>query len=186
MQPGLAPFLVVAAYAPPSVQAWRRGRPQGVSLVRERVLHLVRVHPGLPVGVVGDRLGISVGTLHYHLAALVRHGLIETRKRGRRRLVFPTEVDADPRVVAALALLRGHTCAAIARDIARHAPTELLEIIARVGGSPRAVYYHVKSLRECGLISSALAFRYRQLAPTPLLQMLLERLDREEADAGSA
>lgn len=45
---------------------------------------LVRAgEPGLSVGVLGERLGITGSTLSHHIAALVRAGLVAQARQGR-------------------------------------------------------------------------------------------------------
>ncbi|MEO0620834.1 MAG: metalloregulator ArsR/SmtB family transcription factor [Pseudomonadota bacterium] len=59
------------------------GAPQRLAILR----CLVRAGPtGLPVGALGDRLGVAPSTLSHHISALVRADLIGQRREGRSLL----------------------------------------------------------------------------------------------------
>lgn len=153
---------------------------------RERIIELARTAPGLHVSEIIKRTQLAAGTVGYHLLRLEAEGVIRTLVAGRRRLVFLAsdartfDTDAD-----AMSLLRGKTALAVAEALSQTAPTSMLRLVTRLHESPRAVYYHVKRLREAGLVISTSPTRYRELAPAPQLRVLLARLSRERVGGES-
>ena len=137
--------------------------------VRRQILDLVARQPGLPVGELQALLGVGWGTLHHHLRKLEDADLIHTSLVGRRRLVHLGRDDPH----AGLAILRGRTARRIAETIASHPAISITDVARLTGGSPRAVYYHVKRLVEAGLVATEGQTRYARLAPTPLLPPML-------------
>lgn len=166
------------------IAALRSGRSiheHGGRTTRERIHDLVAQRPGLPVGEITRRLALSPGTMYYHLFRLVRDGDIATQVIGRRRLVFPSKVGrADPIPLEALALVRGQTMRRVARAIVDAPGASVGELADRSGDSPRSVYYHIKQLRDAGLVTTSTARRYRGIAPTSALTRAMDVLD--EAD----
>jgi len=140
---------------------------------RQRLLSLVHSQPGIPVGELARRLDVRTGTLHYHLHRLELDGSILTCREGRRRLVFPASDALEGAHVRALGLLRGRTTQSVAEAILKNPGVSLLGVMKLVDETPRTVYYHVKRLREAGLISSASSTRYRDLRAAPLLEPAL-------------
>lgn len=136
-----------------------------------RILQLVHEHPGLPVGEIQKRLQLSSGTVYYHLERLEAAGEIETRTAGRRRLVFPATT--TPRDAQAQGILRGATSRHIAQHILQNPGVSTADLLAHTGETPRALYYHLKQLREARLITSTSPTRYRDLRPTEKLRAML-------------
>lgn len=153
-----------------------------------KILQIVQHAPGLPIGEIIHRSGLGAGTVYYHLHRLEEKGVIKTAAAGRRRLVFPAVLAENrDRDALALSILRGRTCYAVAAAIRNRPNVSILDIILQLRQSPRAVYYHVKRLREAGLLKSSSATRYRNLSPGPDLSRLLEQVEAGgtlENDAG--
>lgn len=147
----------------------------------KEILDLVRKTPGLPVGELVKRLGLGSGTIHYHLERLADQRLIRTVVAGRRRLVFPVDRDADARDAKALSLVRGRTSRLVAEAILAQPTCSIVDVVNATGESARAVYYHVKLLKNAGLVLSASSKRYRALKAAPHLASILAR-SREDAE----
>lgn len=146
-----------------------------------RVLASIRKFSGSPVGRFIEDSELAAGTVHYHLERLEKRGIIRTVVVGRRRLVFlasDVALQMDPE---ALAILRGRTARAIAHSILAQEDISISALVASVAGSPRAVYYHVKRLRELGLLAADAPRRYRGLSPTPKLRLLFAQIESTEA-----
>lgn len=139
--------------------------------VRRQVLDVVARHPGLPVGELQAMVGVGWGTLHHHLKKLEEAGLVRTVSVGRRRIVHLAGAGAHE----GFALLRGRTARTVARAIVQNPGIGIADLARLSGGSPRAVYYHVKRLAEAGLVTSGGNTRYAHLsAAEPLPRILRE------------
>lgn len=141
------------------------------------MLALVASHPGLTVGEIARRLSIRNGTLFYHLQRAEADGHVTTRTDGRRRLVFPAGASLEDAKVRALNLLRGETALEVARAVADAPGISLFKLFAELDTAPRTVYYHVKRLRDAGIIVSAGRRRYHELRPSAILLEVLKTLE---------
>lgn len=161
----------------------RPGRPPAGSQVdtSKSILFAARASPGIPVGELVKRLNLGSGTIHYHLERLAEQKLIRTVVAGRRRLVFPVDRDGEARDARALSLVRGRTSRVVAEAILARPGCSILDVVEGTGESARAVYYHVKLLKQAGLVLSASSKRYRALQAAPHLASILERSREDEA-----
>ncbi|HVM44621.1 MAG TPA: hypothetical protein VM582_01700 [Candidatus Thermoplasmatota archaeon] len=142
--------------------------------VRHRIVEVVEARPGIPLAELLKEVPIGWGTLYHHIVKLTEGGQLRAVSAGRRRLLFPCHVAADPARERARALLRGDTVATIARAVARRAPTSVRDLVVELEESPRVVYYHVRKLVSAGLVQSTSITRYYGLRPSPLLLALLQ------------
>lgn len=159
----------------------RSGRARGDVHVatRERILALARASPGLPATEIMKRLGLVGSTIHYHLERMEAAGLVRTMRAGRRRLVYAADETPAAPDAQALSLLRGRTACRIARAILDNPGGSIVDLVETLDESPRAVYYHLKQLREAGLIRSDAERRYRGLTACDGLDALLRRIGQE-------
>lgn len=137
--------------------------------VRRNVLDVVARHPGLPVGELQTLVGVGWGTLHHHLKKLEEAGLVRTHSVGRRRIVHLAGEGAHE----GFALLRGRTARNVARAIVDNPGIGIVDLARVSGGSPRAVYYHVKRLVEAGLVTNGGNTRYAHLSAMEPLPRIL-------------
>lgn len=132
---------------------------------------MVHQHPGIASTRLAADLGISWGTLAYHLTRMEAANLLVTRRAGRRRLVFPTQMqDVDEEDVA---LLREGTSRRIALLIVDRPGLDVPTIQAVLGITARAAYHNVKRLRDAGLVTGRNPRKYAGLQATPKLYGLL-------------
>lgn len=168
------PFLVFLSLLPRSQAEIPSPAVDCQADTRDAIHRLAREEPGLAVGDMSRRLGLTISTVSYHLTRLATEGVIATVVKGRRRLVFSAQTEVDRLYAEAAAILRGATALRTATTVRNHPGISITELIERVGESPRAVYYHVKILSEARLVASASPRRYRQLRPTAMLEALLD------------
>lgn len=172
---GLSPVLLVSPQGPSHSQQ-QTAPPDAHSSLR--ILRIVEAAPGLPIGEIIQRAGLGAGTVYYHLHRLEERGLIKTAAAGRRRLVFPAVMsESRDRDSVALSILRGRTCYAVAAAILDGRSVSILDVILQLRQSPRVIYYHVKRLREAGLVKSSSSTRYRNLSPSHDLPRLLTQVE---------
>lgn len=141
---------------------------------RERILRHVLGAPGRTVGQLGRDLDLSAGTVYFHVTRLVLAGQLETRSQGRRRLVFPVGYCLRLEDVAKSILLSG-TARQVAQFIRDHPGCDRQAVLAGVPGSPRAIYYNLKLLKERKLVVASSPTRYRGLR----LAFNLDQLDSD-------
>lgn len=145
--------------------------PLLLSPVRLRLYGLVHAHPGIASTRLAEDLGISWGTLSYHLVRMERAGLLATRRAGRRRLVFPSQMsDTNEEDVV---LLREGTSRRIALLIVERPGLDIAALQKELGITARAAYHNVKRLRDAGLVEGRHPRKYAGLRATPKLYGLL-------------
>lgn len=151
--------------------AVERVHPLLLSPVRLRMYGIVHQHPGISSTRLAAELGISWGTLAYHLTRMERAGLILTRRAGRRRLVFPSQADATDE--EDVVLLKEGTSRRIALLVAERPGLDIQAVQAALGITARAAYHNVKRLRDAGLVEGRYPRKYAGLRATPKLYSLL-------------
>lgn len=152
---------------------------------RERVLRLVQAFPGIPLTTLASRTGVCSSTVAYHLRVLETAGFARTRVVGRRRLAYPSSAaknENNPK----FAFLRHPTARTVAQALAESPGAEIPVLLEMTRASPRALYHHLKRLREFGLVQTESRRSYRGLRPTESLKTFLSRLDRESSTMPSA
>ena len=142
------------------------------SPLRRRILDLVEARPGSPVTDLARRLSIHPVTLHYHLRRLEESDLVRSQLAGRRRVVFPVSAYVDENAEDR-ALLLEPTARRIALAILHRPNITITDLVEELHETPRVVYYHVKRLRDAGLVVGASATHYRGLEAAPRLALLL-------------
>lgn len=142
------------------------------SPLRLQVYHLVLKHPGIAVRELARRAGMTLGGLTHHLQILAAADLVDTRRAGRRRLVYPhpAPLDESP---DDRALLQEETSRRLALTIVEHPHLTVAALVQHTGLSQRVVYYHAKRLLDAGLVSRGSPIDPRGLVATPKLYVML-------------
>lgn len=150
--------------------------------LRRRIMKAVETAPGLPLSHLLTRLDVGWSTLYRELDQLEKAGLIKSRKRGRHCLVYPAVGDNAPVKVplTQAILLQGKTAREIANRISKKPGQDMESLAEALELSPRVVYYHLRRLVEGKLVKSSSTTRYRDLAPTPVLQDLLKSFAKRD------
>lgn len=141
------------------------------SPLRQQIVRIVHEQPGIPLGVLLQRVPVGWGTLYHHIHKLSSAGLIQARTAGRRRLLYPP--GEDPLAAAGDSIIRGATARRIAKAILDAPDSSIPQLAERLGESHRVVYYHVKRLLEAGLVTSTSRTRHKDLVASPRLAKLL-------------
>ena len=135
---------------------------------RQRVYNLIRDHPGISISEIARRMDNYWTSAAFHVKNLERAGLVETRRTGRRRLVFPSN-GKDAQELAQDSLLAEPQCVRVASAIVAHPGRRVPELCRLTGMSARAVYHHVKRLADAGLVTWHRQGASRRAEPLPSL-----------------
>lgn len=139
--------------------------------VRRRVHGHVSAHPGADVKGTAQAVGVSWSTASYHLARLEREGVLTSRRAGRSKRFFlnggTVTVRAD-----AIGALRNPTAFAIAELIAQHPGLMQKEIGAALQLPASTVSWHMRRLRDLGVVREVRRWRRAEYAPGPLWEEL--------------
>ncbi|MEA3200062.1 MAG: hypothetical protein QOE90_1490 [Thermoplasmata archaeon] len=144
-----------------------------------RLLVWVRENPGRPVVAARNAMGVSNGTIYFHIDRLEGARLIRREKRGRTSLLCPAGFppQASPLQPTARSVLE-----AIHRGHGRSTAT--LQAATKL--SSRILYYHVAMLRKAGLVVSERSRGLLNLALTEEAHALRRRVGGRGGDAQSA
>lgn len=151
------------------------------SPLRQRIIGILVARGAVPLAELRQRLPSGWGSVHHHLETLEEAGLIRIETHAGRRVVVSQLEDVPEAKVRGAALLRSPALRSIARHIVDHPDCTVRDICDATGESRRVTYYHVKQLRDAGLLRLPTPNRYFELRATPDLARLL----REACGAGS-
>lgn len=132
----------------------------------------------MPLDSLAMRVGIQSSSVAYHLRRLEEAGLVHRRVVGRRRLTFPGQFRGN-RKVEGFAILRHPTARRIASQLVASPGSDFSVIMSSTGVSSRALYHHLKRLKNAGLVDVESAWGYRDLRATQALAGLMASLESE-------
>lgn len=145
---------------------------------RRRLLRLIHDEPGITSRHAASRLGMPLTLLHYHAARLAATQEILRIRAGRHIRLFPMEWTYHV-LAEDLALIQEETALRIVRTICESPGLRIADLIERTGYSQRVVYFHVKRLRDAGLVLAA-SGQHLGLRPDPRLFTLLLALSGQD------
>ena len=117
---------------------------------RKAIHQYISAYPGVAVTTIQNALGLSEGTLRYHLQYLERHNIISSRQQGNFRCCFPCQ-DGEP-CLPRFPAVDPNTLTDIQRrliDTVRTSPgLGITELESLTGINRRVLQYNIKVLRE--------------------------------------
>lgn len=123
--------------------------------LRRRLYVTVQDYPGLHLRELARFLGVPVRGVEYNADALVGMGLVDDRRDGGYRRLYPNrkELDIPEADRRALGLLRKPVPLGVTLHLlnAPHGLTHA-ELCQRTGGSKANVSHHLQALVACGLV----------------------------------
>ncbi|MBI2078947.1 MAG: helix-turn-helix domain-containing protein [Euryarchaeota archaeon] len=123
---------------------------------RRRIYEHIRRMPGVHLRQIQRDLGMSMGTLEYHLRRLEKSGLLVTRETNRFKSYFALG-ELDRRDKDYLYYLRQRMPRKIAAEIARDAELPLKQLVQRMPIAPSTLSFHLKKL-----VRSQIVLEYAQ------------------------
>ena len=121
---------------------------------RQRIYEFIRSHPGMHLRAIHRELGLAMGDLEYHLYALERQGMIKTVRRGLHKFIYPSGIFGD-REEKVLSVLSQETPREIILNVIQNPDLSQMELAERLGLSQPTIVWHVKRLKQLGLIISS-------------------------------
>ncbi len=133
--------------------------------VRRRIVDHVQAHPGLHLRGLADALDVAVSTLEYHCYQLQRHGHLTTREDGGFKAFYPAQ-GLDRRDKDILYVVRHEAPRRICAHLILHPGSTPKDLRAVVGLSAPTLSFHLKRLREAGLLDEEPMGRTKLLSLT--------------------
>lgn len=156
--------------------ARRRLRPEELprSPTRAKILKIVGDHPGMSSRRLVRTLGLTWGTVCYHIDRLVETGHLEETKVGRSRYL---RLPGVPESEDASWAVSSEAARRVATAILRHPGADVKHLAEHAGLSVRVTYYHVRHLVDAKLVTTSQRTRHKDLSPTPALRELLRDME---------
>lgn len=118
----------------------------------ERVLLFIEQNPGCHLRQIKRDLGISMGTLQYHLNLLEKSGKIASERHSLHRFYFPVSIfEKHDRNI--LKILNQETAREILMLIVEKKDPTQTDIVESIKISAASVNWHVKRLIDLGIIT---------------------------------
>lgn len=127
----------------------------------DKVLIFVQQNPGCHFRLIKRQLGISVGTVQYHLNRLEKSRSICSSKLGFYKCYFPAEIfhDFDKEILQILIQERAREILLFILE--KQDPTQS-EIVNKIGISPASVNWHVQRLISAKVIAEIRDGRFKR------------------------
>lgn len=120
---------------------------------RRRIFEFVTAHPGTHMREIQRRVGMSAGTLEYHLHVLTREQLLVTRRQGRYlRYYVAAQMGGAEKDV--LGLLRQEVPRRVCALLLMQPDMSHGELLAHFRIAASTLTFHVKKLTEGGLVEA--------------------------------
>lgn len=129
---------------------------------RRRIVEAVGRSPGLHLRALAERLGMVVSTLEYHTYHLVRHGHLSVREDGGYKAFYPGQ-GLDRRDKDILYLVRHEVPRRICTHLLLHPDSTPGDLRGVVSVSPATLSFHLKKLRQAGIMEEEPAGRTKRL-----------------------
>ncbi len=130
--------------------------------VRQRIVDAIREHPGLHLRGLAERLDIPVSTMEYHTYHLARHGHLSVREDGGYKAFYPID-GLDRRDKDILYMVRHEVPRRVCTHLLLHPEATPKDLLPVVSVSPATLSFHLKKLREAGLVEETPAGRTKTL-----------------------
>jgi predicted transcriptional regulator len=115
---------------------------------REAVYAYVNSHPGDHYRSILNNLGLTNGTLTYHLATLEREEFIRSERDGPLKRFYPADTEFTPGMALELTPIQK----SIYDLISKSPGISQKEIAAKIGVSAPTVNYHIKAMVNARLV----------------------------------
>jgi DNA-binding transcriptional ArsR family regulator len=142
---------------------------------RRRIVAHVQRHPGTHMRELQRQLGMSLGTLEYHLHVLVRAGLLSSREDGRY-VRYYVEALVGRREKDLLGLLRQEVPRRVCAQLLLRPEQSHKELLSHFRLAPSTLTFHLKKLLAARVVDAwkhGRETRYRVLEPDLVAKCLL-------------
>lgn len=133
---------------------------------REKLLTLLRAHPGMRLAELERETGMMRNTVEYHLVLLKRCGLVEVQSRyGSTRYFLRGQGALGETQLAQVVLRRARLSGEILRAVEERPGVSVSEVSTRLDLHPSHTMYHLRKLLAAQLVDARKEGRTRRLYP---------------------
>jgi predicted transcriptional regulator len=129
---------------------------QGSSLLnqttRMQIYNFITNNPGVNFRGICNALTLPIGVVQYHLAVLMKGGLVSNRRDGRNKRYFESKKFSSTEMKI-ISVLRHETAGKILTILHDEESLSHGELAQRLNISSQALTWHMKQLKESGLVT---------------------------------
>jgi predicted transcriptional regulator len=127
----------------------------------DRVLSFIQLNPGCYLRLIKRHLGVSIGTVQYHINRLEKLNLICSSKQGFYKCYYLAEVFQDFDKTILQILIQERIREILLFILEKRSPTQI-EIVRKIGISPSSVNWHLQRLISARVIVELRNGRYKR------------------------
>lgn len=131
--------------------------------VRRQIVEHVVANPGVHLRAIAEALGFAVSTVEYHCHQLVRHDHLSSRDDGGLKAFYPAH-GLDRRDKDVLNVVRHRAPRRICAHLILHPGATPKDLKPVVGVSGATLSFHLKRMREAGILHEEPAGRTKKLS----------------------
>ncbi len=120
---------------------------------RVQIYDLIVNNPGINFRGICNSLTLPFGVVQYHVGVLMRAGLVSARRDGRNKRYFESKKFSS-KEMKVISLLRHQTAGEILTILSKDQTVSHRNLAQRLEISSQALTWHMKRLKEMGLITS--------------------------------
>ncbi|MFW3146567.1 MAG: winged helix-turn-helix transcriptional regulator [Thermoplasmatota archaeon] len=129
---------------------------RGENMVRNDLLDLITVNPGINLSSIRRELQLSQGAVSYHIMRLEKLGKIFSEKGSKERRYYPSSMGYRAAMRQALedevrSILSNDTSRTIV-DMLKEGPMSQNELVNELNISPSTVHWHMERMKKAGMI----------------------------------
>lgn len=130
---------------------------RGENLVRNDLLDLITINPGINLSTIRKELQLSQGAVSYHIMKLEKMGKIFSEKGSKERRYYPSSMGYQAAMELAhldeiRSILSNDTSQRIV-DMLKESPRTQNEIVQELDISPSTVHWHMERMKKVGMVS---------------------------------
>jgi len=150
----LAPYYSTPFIHPPLIQEMSVNHGSNLlnQTTRLQIYNLITNNPGINFRGICNSLALPIGVVQYHLAVLMKGGLISNRRDGRNKRYFESKKFSSIEKKI-LSVLRHETAAKILSILHDDESASHGKLAQRLKISSQALTWHMKQLKEASLVT---------------------------------
>ena len=142
---------------------------------QSKVYTYIKERPGAYITEIVNEVGLNRGVVKYFLRVLITHNKIETYKDGNRARYFINSLDFDEKQKKIISALRSLMNNRIISEIIAGKCNTNVDLAHEIGVSRSTITWHMKRLKEIGLITEVKKGRGKIYKINPYYMDLIQK-----------
>jgi predicted transcriptional regulator len=154
-QANLVPYYSTSSVHPAFIQEMacsNQASPLLNQTTRMQIYTFITNNPGINFRGICNALTLPIGVVQYHLAVLMKGGLVSNRRDGRNKRYFESKKFSNTEMEV-ISVLRHQTAGKILTILHDEKSKSHGELAQRLNISSQALTWHMRQLKESGLVT---------------------------------